>query len=469
MECTVWGSIKVNLFKSYYTDMEEQNQVILRTIRELLEEGKTGVAITVLNGLHPADAAEILVELTQEDRIKIFRDWDVHESSETLEEMSEEDQVELVGGLSPQLALNIIASMSPDDAVDLLRKLPEQVRESVLINMRLDLSSKLRRLLSHGEKTAGGLMTPEAVRMSEDLKVKEVLEELRKVPEQVEMVYYVYLQDHQEKLTGVISLRELIIADPERPVKEIMHTDLIYTGTDADQEEVARLIDRYDLLALPVLDKGGRLLGIVTVDDAMEVIEEEAKEDLYSLAGTWESEEQKEKRPVLATLKGRFPWLVGALIIELLVVGLILRSYSTFLQGNFSLILFFPAVMFIGGTASVLSSTNIIHRVLSEEASTVSFTGALLQELLHGVVLGALSALVLSLIAWGWEGEARVSWAIAISTFFSVVLASILGAVLPWSLKKTGADPAKASEPLMSTVMDLFSLLIYLNIAFMMV
>ncbi len=350
--------------------MEERNEVIIRTVRDLLEEEKVGVAVALLDSLHPADAAEVVEELGRDDRIKIFQTWDVEESSEALREMSDDDQIEVVQGLSPQLALSIVSEMSPDDAADLLSRLPETGREDLLARMGLDLSASLRLLLAHGGETAGGLMTPNVVRFSQDLKVGEVLEELRRVPEDTEMVYYLYFQDAGERLTGVVSLRELIIADPGRPVTDVMHADLISVSPDADQEQVAQLIDRYDLLAVPVVDRRERLLGIVTVDDAMEIIEEEAKEDLYSLAGSWEKEEERERRPIFASFIGGLPWLAVALCLELLLAGWILKANAGFLRENISLVIFLPAVMFLGGTASVLSSTHVIHDVLGDDSRT---------------------------------------------------------------------------------------------------
>lgn len=449
--------------------MEERNEVILKSLKDLLAEGKTLVAVALLDSLHPADAAEIVEELSQEDRIKIFQTWDVRESSEAVEEMSEEEQVELVGGLSSQLALRIITQMSPDDAVDLLNRLPREIREDLLMGMDLELSGKLRRLLAHGERTAGGLMTPNAVRMPEDLLVSEVLEKLRKVPPEIEMVYYVYFLDDEQKLTGVASLRELIVADPDRPVKEIMHRDIIFAGPDADQEEVAQLIDRYDLLALPVLDKGQRLLGIVTVDDAMEVIEEEAKEDLYSLAGTWESEEERERHPLYAALKGRLPWLLGALLLELLLAGAVLKGYAWLFERHLALVLFMPAVMFLGGTIAVLSSTHVTHNVLAADAPPVSLSHSLVSECLIGIALGIFSSSLLFLVAWAVERDFRISWSVGISSLVSMVCASLIGTTLPWGLKRVGGDPAKASEPLLATIMDLVVILIYVGFGLLVV
>ncbi len=449
--------------------MEERNEVIVKTVRDLLEEEKVGVAVTLLDSLHPADAADVVEELGRDDRIKIFQTWNVEESSEALEEMSEEDQVEVVQHLSPSLALSIVSEMSPDDAADLLSRLSEERREGLLSRMDLDLSTSLRLLLAHGEETAGGMMTPNVVRLSEGLRVNEVLEELRRVPEDTEMVYYLYFQDAGEKLTGVSSLRELIIADPERPVSEIIKHDIISVGPEADQEQVAQLIDRYDLLAVPVVDRRGRLLGIVTVDDAMEVIEDEAKEDLYSLAGSWEWEEERERRSILASFKGRLPWLTVALCLELLLAGWILKNNVDFLQGNISLVVLMPAVMFLGATASVLSSTHVIYDVLGGDSRPVSYLRVLFKEMAVGACLGALSGVVLALFSLLFEEGAGNAWAVGVSCLAAVLFASCIGTSLPFVLERMGGDPARASEPLLATIMDILSILIYLSVGFVLV
>lgn len=449
--------------------MEERNEVIVKTVLDLLEEEKVGVAVALLDSLHPADAAEVVEELGRDDRIKIFQTWNVEESSEALEEMSDEDQVEVVQHLGPALALSIVSEMSPDDAVDLLSRLSEEKREELLSRMDLDLSASLRLLLAHEEETAGGMMTPNVVRLSEDLKVKEVLEELRRVSEDTEMVYYLYFQDAGERLTGVSSLRELIISDPERRVSEIIRQDIISVSPDADQEQVAQVIDRYDLLAVPVVDRRGRLLGIVTVDDAMEIIEEEAKEDLYSLAGSWEWEEERERRSFLASVKGRLPWLAVALCLELLLAGWILMNNEDFLSGNVSLVIFMPAVMFLAGTASVLSSTHVIYDVLGGDSRPVSYLRVLLKEMAVGICLGSLSGVILGLISLLLGEGAGIAWAVGFSCLAAVLFAACIGTSLPFVLERMGGDPARASEPLLATIMDILSILIYLSLGFLLV
>jgi len=441
--------------------MEERNKVLGESLSDLMAQGKMQAALALLDGLQPADAAEVLESLPLEERLRIFKLWDAEESSDALLEMSEDGQVEMMRGLARNLAIRIINEMPPDDAVDLLADLPRKTTEAILAGMGPTKAGELRRLMAHGEDTAGGLMTPEAMRLSENLTAGEVLEKLRDAPESVEMIYYVYFQDDSSRLTGVSSLRELIVADPRMPVKEIMRRNLITVAPEEDQERVAELIDRYDLLAVPVVDDEGRLLGIVTVDDVMDVIEEEAKEDIYSLAGTREMEEQKERPPFLASLVGRLPWVLIALVLELLVAGGILRAYSKTLQEHIALVFFIPVVLAVGGTVSLQSATHMAVDVLGRGGGRRYFARAVLGETFIGAAIGIFSGVAISLFAWAMEGNTRLGLVVGVAVVCTVFLAALTGSLLPLALKVAGKDPARASEPLLATMMDIIGLGIY--------
>ncbi len=444
--------------------MEERNRVLGETLKALLKEGKMGTALALLGGLHPADAAEVLECIPYEDRLRIFRSWDAADSSEALLEMPEEEQVRVMEGLARNLAVRIISEMPPDDAVDLLADLPPRSRESILAGLSARKAGELRRLLAHGERTAGGLMTPAAMRLSQDLTVGEVLERLRGAPESVEMIYYVYLLDERERLVGVTSLRELIVADPQEPVSRIMHRDLITVGPDEDQEKVAALIDRYDLLALPVVDEEGRLLGIVTVDDVLDVIEEEAQEDIYSLVGSWETEEGAERHPLLAPFLGRLPWVFLALALEVLVVGGILRGFSGVLRKELAVIFFIPAILAMGGTVALQSAARVTVELL-EGGEGGRYVRAVAGELGVALPVAVVSGGMISVVAWLMRENAALGTAVGLAMGCTVLTAALLGSSLPVLLRKTGRDPAKASEPLVAVLMDAVGLGVYLLVA----
>lgn len=441
--------------------MDERNRVLGESLSDLLQVGKMQAALALLDGLQPADAAEVLESVPYAERLRIFKAWDVEESSETLLEMSEDGQVEVMQGLARDLATRIIAEMPPDDAVDLLADLPQKSSEALLAAMSPVKAGQLRRLLAHGEDTAGGLMTPEAMRLNEELTVAEVLEKLREAPENVEMIYYLYFQDEKNRLTGVCSLRELIIADPDMPVREIMHRNLMTVDPAEDQEKVASLIDRYDLLALPVVDAEGRLLGIVTVDDVMDVMEEEAREDIYSLAGSWEAEESRERNPFLAAVLGRLPWVLIALTLELLVAGGILRAFSRTLQEHIALVFFIPAILSMGGTISLQSATRMSLDVLGEGGEKRRFVKSVAGELLIGLFIAMLSGLVISLFARSMNENARLGLVVGVAMACTVVFAALVGSLLPLVLKALGRDPSKASQPFLATAMDILGLAVY--------
>ena len=441
--------------------VEERNRVLVDSLGDLLDQGKMQAALALLDGLQPADAAEVLESLPYEERLRIFKTWDVEGSSDALLEMSEDGQVEVMQGLARGLATRIISEMPPDDAVDLLADLPDKTSEALLASMSPVKAGQLRRLLAHGEDTAGGLMTPEAMRLNEELTVGEVLERLRETPENVEMIYYLYFQDEKNRLTGVCSLRELIIADLDMPVREIMHRNLKTVDPAEDQERVASLIDRYDLLAVPVVDGEGRLLGIVTVDDVMDVIEEEAKEDIYSLAGSWEAEESKERNPFLAAVLGRLPWVLIALALELLVAGGILRAFSDTMQEHIALVFFIPAILSMGGTVSLQSATRMSLDVLGGGAGRRRFAKSIAGELLIGIAVALFSGVIISLFAWSMREDTRLGLVVGVAMACTVVFAALVGSLLPLILKVMGKDPSKASEPFLATVMDILGLAVY--------
>ena len=441
--------------------MDERNRVLGESLSGLLEQGKVQAALALLDGLQPADAAEVLESVPYGERLRIFKVWDVEESSEALLEMSEDGQVEVMQGLARGLATRIISEMPPDDAVDLLADLPDKASEGILASMSPFKAGQLRRLLAHGEDTAGGLMTPEAMRLSEELTVAEVLEKLREAPESVEMIYYLYFHDEKNRLTGVCSLRELIVADPEKQVREIMHRNLRTVDPEEDQEKVASMIDRYDLLAVPVVDGEGRLLGIVTVDDVMDVMEEEAREDIYSLAGSWEAEESRARAPFTAAIIGRLPWVLIALALELLVAGGILRAFSDTMQEHIALVFFIPAILSMGGTVSLQSAARMSLDVLGEGGGRRRFVKSIAAELFIGMAIAIFSGAVISLFAWSIQGNTRLGLIVGVAMACTVVFAALFGSLLPLLLKAMGRDPSKASQPFLATVMDILGLAVY--------
>ncbi|MEW6553548.1 MAG: magnesium transporter [Actinomycetota bacterium] len=449
--------------------MDERNRVLGESLSGLLGQGKMQAALALLDGLQPADAAEVLESVPYGERLRIFKAWDVGESSDALLEMSEDGQVEVMQGLARGLATRIISEMPPDDAVDLLADLPDKTSEGILASMSPLKAGQLRRLLAHGEDTAGGLMTPEAMRLSEELTVAGVLERLREAPENVEMIYYLYFHDEKNRLTGVCSLRELIIADPEAQVRETMHRNVRSVGPDEDQEKVASMIDRYDLLAVPVVDGEGRLLGIVTVDDVMDVLEEEAREDIYSLAGSWEAEESRAHAPFTAAIVGRLPWVLIALALELLVAGGILRAFSDTMQEHIALVFFIPAILAMGGTVSLQSAARMSLDVLGEGTARRSYIRITAAELGIGLVIAVCSGAIISVFAWSIQGDTRLGIIVGVAMACTVVCASLFGSLLPLLLKAMGRDPSKASQPFLATAMDILGLAVFFAVGITMI
>lgn len=445
--------------------MEERTRVLAESLKSLLKEGRVGPALALLDGLHPSDAADVLETLSPEDRLRVFGIWGAEESSEALQEMADEEQLEVVQGLARNLAARIVESMKPDDAVDLLGQLPERVTGDILARLDPAVAGKLEKLLTHGRDTAGGLMTPEAMRLSDELTVGEALEELRRVSEDVELIYYVYFQDRDQRLTGVCSLRELILAEPETPVREIMHTNLITVGPDESRERVAALIDRYDLLSLPVVDREGRLLGIITVDDVMEVVEEEAREDVMSLAGTVPEEGEDVSLPSLLSM--RVPWLIGTFLVEALLVAAILHWGSGLLRDRVALVFFIPVVLIMGSTLSLQSTARILVEIREGRGRGGWLRRRVAREAVLGAMFGTIAGIVIFMLARTLGEDSRLGMAVSLSVGITCVLASFSGALLPAALKALGREPARASEPLLATILDVVGVLVYLALGYL--
>lgn len=312
------------------------------------------------------------------------------------------------------------------------------------------------------EHTAGSLMSPGFVAVSEDDTVEEVIEILRAIPEETELIYYVYVLGGSEQLKGIVSLRKLITAPPQTPVGGLMETDLVTVQPAEDRETVADLVRRYDLIALPVTDDFGRMLGIITVDDVLTTIEEEAEEDVARFAGSIEEGDPAPGRAWPA-VRRRLPWLAAAMVIELSIAYLLLRPLPTDLL--VLTVAYIPLLVFVGGNTAVQAAARVLVRLVSGKTQSWSPWTAARKELEAGVLLAVLAAAIgmpaLVLFGRGWEFAAVVSLALAIA----VIAGAGIGATLPVALHRMHLDPAIASGPLLGSAMDIVSLSVYLTLA----
>lgn len=442
--------------------MEEQNRVILETVRDMLARGDPGQAVTTLERLHSPDAADVLSRLGLDSEVKVLTAMDVKSAARALFEMEDEHQVAIAEKLKSSELSGLIESMPLDEAADLLGDISEERRRVVLRLFAPELADELENLLVYHDATAGGLMTPDYISVGPRATVEETIESLRAVDPDVETIYYVYVVSDDGTLEGVLSLRELIVSPPNRLVERIMSTELIKVLPDMDQEDVAELISKYNLLAVPVVEPNDKMLGIVTVDDVMDVIGDEAEEDIMRFAGAAAPEERE--GGLWANIGRRLPWFFVVIVVELLVAGGILKLYTPVLEKVIVLVFFIPLLVTMGGNIAIQSSTVMAHSVDTGKFLSQEMIRGVLGEVLWGVLVGVVTGGVVAAFSYAFHLGTYVGLVVGLSLALTVIAASVVGCALPVALGALDRDPAGASGPLYGTVMDVLSLAIYLGI-----
>ena len=443
--------------------MEERNRIIGETVVEMLEAGDLAQAIVTVEGLHSADAAEVLFSLDIDQEVKVLVGMEPRSAARALLEMEEDHQVEVASKLRTGELRELLERMPVDEAVDLLGDIPREQRLTLLRLFGREEAGEFAELLSYSDDSAGGLMTTDYVSVSPGATAEEVIDQLRAVDPEAETIYYVYVVDDNGMLEGVLSLRELITSPPGRRVGEMVSSGTIKVRPGDDQENVAEVIAKYDLLAVPVTDDEGSLLGIVTVDDVLEVIGDEAQEDIMRFAGATSREEELGVG-LWANIGRRLPWFALAALIEILIAAGILKLYSPVLEKYVVLIFFIPLLVTMGGNISIQSSTIMGHWLTSGTPFSKGTLRTISGEVVWGVLVGAFTGAVIAGLSMLLDLGASVGLVVGLSLALTVVAACLVGCALPLALKALHRDPAGVSGPLLGTVMDVVSLAIYLGI-----
>lgn len=425
--------------------------------------------------LHPADLAEIIEDLDEEERISILENLDEDVAAETLAEVESETQLQIIETLDAETASEIIEEMDPDEAADLLQDMDQTKARAILEHMDLDDSSDVRKLLEHREDTAGGLMTTEYAAIFADFTVADAMKHLRLVAADIELIYYMYVIDIDEKLIGVISIRDLLSANPHQKVTEIMDDDLVAVYTDTEQEEVANLISKYDYMAVPVINHQQQIVGVITVDDVVDVIEEEASEDMFKFAGS--SEEELNYTSPVQACRARLPWLLITL-----GTGFITSSILKHFMNDFSHVLvlafFVPVVMAMGGNTGIQSSTLIIRGMALNSFSGSELFRRLLSEIAAGAMMGIACGGVVGIWARyliATDASISINFSpvflaitVGIAMMAAMTFAAMFGALVPILFDRLQIDPAVASGPFVTSSNDIFALVIYYAVSILM-
>ncbi len=434
--------------------------IALERIQELLDAADFDAAATLLRGLHPADAAEILNELNDAEQTELVKRIETEQLAEVFEQMYEEDMAEVAENLDRETLLDLLGEMEPDAAADLLGEMePEEAAELI---GEMNEPAEVTSLLQYPADTAGGIMNLPPPSLRRWMRVREAVSYLREHYEDAEEIFYLYVLDRNSRLIGHVNLRALILADPEQTIESIMDRDVISVAVNADQEEAAQLLARYDLLALPVADGDGRLVGIITVDDLVDVLEEEATEDIYRLAQL--GDDADIDSPFWQILRNRLPWLVinlGTAFVAAYVVSL----FDATIAKVTILAALMPIVTGQGGNAGTQTMTVVVRSLALREVEPSDTAHTLWREvrvgMVNGIVVGTLVALLVAQFTQNWW----LGLIIGLAMFGNMIVGATFGTLVPMLLRVIGVDPALASSIFVTTTTDVLGFALFLGLA----
>ncbi len=443
------------------------------TVRRLLRRHAKSNLENMLAKLHPADLALIFRHISTEERNEVFLTIaSVDHAAEVVSEMDEHLIEELLTELPIEKTMQLMKALSTDDEADILQLLPDDLAEEILNRLKDSESDELESLMAYPENSAGGLMIPDVFALHEDITVGEAIASIQNQDEQ-EMVFYLYVVDDRQHLVGVISLRDLITSKPNKKLSQMMTVNVHSVQPMTDQEEVAQMVSRYNILAVPVVDDSNKLLGIITVDDVIDVIREEATEDFLQMAGAGRDRDILMKS-AFSNAKTRAPWLFASWIGGMLVVSII-TTYEETLGQVLALMAFLPVVIGMAGNVGNQTATIVVRGIATGRVEPSSALQVVLKELKVGFMLGALYGLLLGGTGYllGWLGymdigvmtAVELGFTIGVGIILAMVTAAFIGALVPVALNRIHLDPAVATGPFVTTSVDILGAVVYFLVA----
>lgn len=439
-------------------DKSLQDQVL-----ELLEQKKFNILRELLDGLNPADLALLLSEFEEKELLLLYRLLPKELATDTFSYMDSDMQMNLINGFSDKELREVLEQTFIDDTVDMIEEMPANVVNRILKNSDLESRTAINQILKYPKDSAGSIMTIEYVNLEKGLSVRAAIHKIRQIGMNKETVYTCYITEAR-RLIGTVTIRDLLMASDDELVDDIMETNLIYVDTHEDKEEVARQFRKYDFLALPVVDKEQRLVGIVTFDDAMDVIQEENTEDFSKMAAMTPNEDSYFKTSVFTHAKNRIGWLL-ILMLSAIITGSIITKYEDAFAAIPLLVSFIPMLMDTGGNCGSQSSTLIIRGLALDEIHTKDILRVVFKEFRISLIVSIALAFVNGCRIFFVYKDLKLSFVVAFSLIGTIVIAKIIGCILPIAAKKVHLDPAIMAAPLITTIVDTCSILIYFNIA----
>ena len=451
----------------------QRTNLMLDSVSRLARRGAMSNAANLLTKLRPVDIAQILSQLPQHDSEIVFEALvrhDLGKAAEALSEMETSRAVALLTTLNRDDVSRLLQELPSDDATLLVSELPDDLRDEFLDAMKLEHSTVVNELLGFADETAGRIMTPDYFALDEDVTVTEAISELQRRSEEFEMAFYLYVVDSRNHLLGVVSLRQLLLTPPSTPLRKVMIGDVIKVTTDTDQEEVARIVATYNLLAVPVVDEENKLAGIITVDDVLDVMREEATEDIYALAGV--EADDRALGSALNSVRGRLPWLMLSLGAALIAVWIV-EYYVATIESSIWLAVLIPVVATMGSNAATQTMTVVVRGIGLGEVGWETSRRVITKEALVGLINGTIVGISVCVIITLWFGAKlgsmwfglKLGGILGVTMVLSLVVAGALGTLVPVLLKRFRVDPALASSMFVVTFTDVITFLFYLGVA----
>jgi magnesium transporter len=443
----------------------DRTKILVESIKRLERRGATTHLSKIVNKTHAADLSVVFRYLSLTSQHHLFAMIeDIDKKGILISGLEDDAFLGFVKDLELEQFVTILESMPSDDVTHIIDRLPDETADAILEMMKKEDSDEVESLLRYDRDTAGGIMVTDFIALRDNTTARQAITSLQKEYSDVEMPFYLYAVDEFDRLVGVCSLRQLVVVPPEKPLKEFMTTDVYSVRTDMDQEDVARIVARYDILAVPVVDDANTLVGLITVDDVIDIIREEATEDILKMAGV--GEEFVETKSIMRSSRMRLPWLSASCIGGVLAIMIIGFFESSLLKYAF-LAAFIPVVMGMGGNVGTQSSTIVVRGLATGKINIRDIQSVVLKEMAVGVILGLVYGILIGGVAQVSYHTLNLTIAVCLSVLSSMSMAALIGSLVPLVFARINVDPAVASGPFVTTAIDVISVYFYFKIATM--
>ena len=437
------------------------DEKLIHEVKNSISDNKSKYLSKLIDKLRAADLADLIEHLKPEERLYLFEMLEPEGAGEVLVEIEAPVQERILSDLDNRAITEIVQELDSDDAADLVGDLPADRAKDIIKTLEDNVTEELEKLLPFDEESAGGIMALEYVAVNEHCTIQEAIDIIKEKREEVEKLYYLWVVDDFEKLVGVVSLKDLVLEPSSRLISDIMKTEVISVDVYRDQEEVAQLVKKYDLVSIPVVDEYNRLVGRITHDDIIDVLEEEADEDISFMGGVMHQEITEES--YIKISRARLPWLIAGLFGGIMA-ALVINSFEHSLEKSIVLAFFFPVIMAMGGNTGTQAATVAVRGLATGDISLVNVWKRLWVEMKVAIANGLICGVLLGVVVYLWKDNIGLGCVISISLMIIILISGFIGAAVPLALKRMNIDPALATGPFVTTSNDILSLLIYLTL-----